>query len=881
MDHKAYSSILAFVGLMGLTNCTSGFPTLTHSQGEAIYVTSGTTQSHTINGPFAAPLVVTVMQNGLPASGIAVTFAAPTTGASGKFADTGTNSTTATTDNNGAATSAAFVANGITGAYTVTASAQGAQTAVTFNLTNTTGAPASILATKGMSQSAGINSTYAFPLVVNVVDSGQNPVQFAMVVFNAPSSGASGTFADSGTNTTSAATDANGVATSTAFTANSTAGPDNVTATVAGVSTPASFNLMNVAGSPATITAISGTQQKAVISTSFSAPLVAKVFDSFSNPVVGAAVTFSAPTSPASGTFSNGTTSETDTTDVNGMATSSVFSANGTTGGPYTVAASVPGVATPADFSLTNTLPFKTYVFSVSGEELSTTGFYALAGAVQIDTSGNVLAGEQDYNDGPSGITSPQPSGDVITGGTLKVNSSGQGTLVLNTNNSLVGVGGTETFGVQFVNAKHALIIQFDGTATSSGSIELQTLPSTLSGGFAFTLNGVDPNSSPVAFGGVFTINGGTSLQTGAFDTNDAGTVTIASVLTGTLSAPDSFGRGTINSTINYTALVGSTAPVVLNYYVVGPEVLRIIDVDSLNNGNTTSDTAIGSAFGQGVNATAASSASLGSSVFGVSGSNLSQFAAVGMFSTNSSSGTFSGVADDDELTNAIQLPASPISGTYSIASNGYGSLTISSGSLGDINVLGVYLTDPNLNLSDPNNISTGLAGAIVADMDSALAGSVGILIPQIDTSTANFTGKYAFGGQAFTTSGEFDFVGWGNVKTGSLSGGGLVSDPFITLNAQATNSAVKFGGIPLADASNPGRYSMSLTNSKPNPLRIVVNGVVNKFDVAIYQASGSQLFWLNEDSSSVFLGSLQQQGSLKGVPLAVGCCSGTAVRPK
>jgi hypothetical protein len=867
MNHKVCSTILIAICLMGFMSCTTGTRNFILQQGEVIAATSGTPQSHTINGTFATPLAVTVTTNGSPATGVVVSFTAPTTGATGKFADTGTSSTTATTDVNGVATSASFIANGTVGAYTVMASAQEVQTGVSFRLTNTNGAPASVLATAGTVQSAGINATYAAPLVVKVADSGQNPVQFATVVFSAPTSGASGTFADTGTNTTTATSDANGVATSPAFTANAVAGPNNVTAVVAGVATPATFNLINLAGPAVMIRATSGTPQRTVIGTPFSAPLVATVCDSFSNPVSGVAVRFSAPTNSASVTYSNGTTTETDTTDANGRATSTAFSANGTTGGPYIVTATIAGAATPADFDLTNTLPFKTYVFSLSGEERSTSSFYALAGAVQIDSAGNVLAGEQDYNDGEFGIASPEPSGDIITGGSLQVNSStGQGTLVLNTNNASLGVGGTETLGVQFVNVKHAVISQFDGTATSSGGMDVQTLPTTLGGGFAFTLGGVDPNLSPVAFGGVFTISGGTTLQNGILDTNDAGTITTASSLTGTLSTPDFFGRGTINSTMNYTSLVGSAAPIVLNYYIVGPEVLTMIDVDNLSSGSATSDSAIGSAFGQGVNATAGSNASLGTSVFGISGTNFSQFAAAGMFTTSSSSGTFSGIADDDELTNGIQLPASTISGNYSIASNGYGSLTITSGSLGDISALGVYVTDPNLNLSDPNNTSAGLGGAVVADLDAVLpGGGIGVLIPQTDTSTANFTGNYAFGGQSFTTSGEFDFVGLGSVnKMGALGGAGLVSDPFLTFAAQPTNSTVKFGGTPLADASNPGRYTMSLTNPKPNPLRIVINRVVSKFDVVIYQASGGKLIWLNEDSTSVFLGPLQQQGSLK-----------------
>jgi hypothetical protein len=799
-------------------------------------------------------MVATVTTNGTPAAGVLVTFTVPPTGASGSFAG-GIN--TATTDASGMATSPAFIANAIVGAYAVTAAISGVSAPASFSLTNTTGAPATITATSGASQGVVVNTSFAAPMVATVVDSGQNPVNGAIVVFAAPASGASGTFADTASNTSTATTNASGVATSAAFTANGTSGADTVTATVAGVTAPANFNLTNMAGPPATITATSGTPQSSAVDTPFAAPLTATVLDSGLNPASGAVVTFTAPATGASGTFASGSTTETDTTDANGIATSTTFSANGTSGGPYTVTATVAGVSTAADFSLTNRVPSNTYVFYLSGQEAFGPDFYALAGSIQVDTSGNILAGEQDYNDA-LGFTSPQPSGDTISGGTLTVDTStGRGTLTLNTNNTSLGVGGIETLGLQFVNSDHALIMQFDGTATSSGSMDLQTLPSALSGGYAFALSGIDYGySGPVAFGGVFSISDGTTLENGTVDTNDAGAVTTSS-LSGTLSTFDSFGRGTIASTLNYY-----DTPIAFNYYVVGSEVLRIIDVDS-------ADSAVGSAFGQGANATTSSNASLGNSVFGLAGSPYPiNYGVAGMFNTSPSVATFSGVADDNEVTYGFQLPASPISGNYSIAPNGYGSLTISPGALGDVGVLGIYMTDPNLNLNDPNNTATGLGGALVADLDSALPGGVGILIPQTDTATASFAGKYAFGAQGYNDfCCEFDLVGVAQVRNGDLKGTGLVGDPFYTFGANATNSSVAFSGSPLVDPSNSGRYTMFSTNPTPNPLNLLISGLVTPFDVVVYQASGGQLFWLNEDAISVFVGSLQQQGSLTGLP--------------
>ncbi|MDX1981068.1 MAG: hypothetical protein SFV51_12425, partial [Bryobacteraceae bacterium] len=104
-------------------------------------------------------------------------------------------------------------------------------------------------------------------------------------------------------------------------------------------------------GQPASIATVSGTPQSANVNTQFGSPLVALVRDAGNNPVNGAMVTFTAPASGASGTFAGNAI--TAVTNASGLATSAAFFANGTVGS-YMVAASVAGVATPANFSLTN-----------------------------------------------------------------------------------------------------------------------------------------------------------------------------------------------------------------------------------------------------------------------------------------------------------------------------------------------------------------------------------------------------------------------------------------------------------------------------------------------------------------------------------------------
>lgn len=848
------------LGLGSLTSCTTALRQLAQTTPavEAIAEVSGTNQSHAVEGTFGQALVAAVSMDGVPMSGIVVTFSAPLLGPSATFSNTTSRTATATTDMNGIATSPSFTANGKVGAYTITATADGASTPAGFILTNTTGAPASIVPASGSAQSASINSAFGAPLVAQVLDVGQNPVSGAIVTFTAPASGASGTFAN-GTATETQTTGANGLATSTTFTANGTEGADVVTATVAGVANPANFALTNAAGAPTTIIASQGTPQSASINTAFSVPLAASVLDAHSNPVSGVPVTFTAPTSGASGTFVGGQSVVTTVTNATGIATAPTFSANGTVGS-YSVTATASSLSATATFSLANRQAGNTYVFYLSGQDAAGLDFYALAGSVVIAPNGNVLSGEQDYDAPETGVLSPQPSGDTITGGTLSVNANtGQGTLKLTTNNTSVGVNGVETLGVQFVNTNHAQVIQFDGSATSSGGMDLQT-QGALKGGFSFALTGMDNIQGPVVFGGVFTISG-TTLQSGTVDQNDDGTLGPQGSFSGTISAPDSLGRGTFTTSLNYLTEPLPT-PIALNYYLVGPEVIRIVGVDP-------GDTELGSAFGQGSSAGSFGDSSIVNSVFAIQGSaDQVNYGTVGALIP--SSGNFTGVADDSELfVYDTQAPETPIAGTYTIASDGYGSLTIPPGTLGDVSTLGIYMTDPKLNLNDPNNTSLGVGGALLIDMDSALPGGIGVVIPQTDTSTGALTGNYSFGAQAFYTSEEFDFVAQGSVSAGTLNGTGLLSDIFKVFGQTTTDSGVTFSGTPLPDTVNPGRYTLFSSNPSPNPLNMTVNGTTTPFDVVLYQASGGQIFWLDEDPTftTVFVGSMQQQGSLAGIP--------------
>jgi len=243
------------------------------------------------------------------------------------------------------------------------------------------------------------------------------------------------------------------------------------------------------------ITATSGSGQKANVGDAFTNMLVATV-TSNGTAASGVTVTFTAVAGSAGQSCTPSATTATTTSD----GTASITCTANSTPGAYSVTAAATGATATASFTEGNTAP-RVFVFYVNGLENSASEgpvYYGVAGAVGFDLSGNVLGGEQDYNDGQNGFPAPTDT-ITATGSSMTVNpTTGTGTLVLNVSasNPNVGVAGIETFAVQFLNASHALITQFDGSATSSGSFDLQTATSSAGGNFAFTLSGIERRRS-------------------------------------------------------------------------------------------------------------------------------------------------------------------------------------------------------------------------------------------------------------------------------------------------------------------------------------------------------------------------------------------------
>jgi hypothetical protein len=327
----------------------------------------GSPQTATLHQVFGEMLEVALANtNGCPVTtndaGVAVTFAAPSSGATGIFAASGANTVTVGTNAAGQAGASAFTANSNAGSYPVTASSE--YGSLSFSLTNTaSGVAATIRPAMPASQSATVGRRYAQPLHATVVDAHGNPVDGATVTFtlgtnsggggSGGSAGAStaGASFDSGATQATAITDASGLATSPRFGANATAGRFTATAATSGTTRATRFALHNLAARPATITAGVAARESTPLATRFPVRLAATVSDVYGNPVAGVTVRFSAPTRGASGRFDGTRSAVKVMTDGKGVAVAPPFLAGGTQGG-YVVRARAAGHS--AAFALVN-----------------------------------------------------------------------------------------------------------------------------------------------------------------------------------------------------------------------------------------------------------------------------------------------------------------------------------------------------------------------------------------------------------------------------------------------------------------------------------------------------------------------------------------------
>ena len=238
---------------------------------------------------------------------------------------------------------------------------------------------------------------------------------------------------------------------------------------------------------PTSMAAGSGTSpQTTAVNTAFATALSVAVKDAANNPVSGVNVTFTAPASGASGTFSNSTNTITVTTNASGVA-SVAFTANSTAGGFYAVAAAATGLTT-VNFSLTNAAGTANH-FAVTAPSSATTGISFNFTVTALDQYNNTAAG---YT-GTVHFTSTDVSATLPSNSTL---TAGAGTFSAT----------LATSGNQTVTATDTVTSSINGTSNviaasqASQSITFNPLSNQVYGTAPFLIGATASSSLPVSF---------------------------------------------------------------------------------------------------------------------------------------------------------------------------------------------------------------------------------------------------------------------------------------------------------------------------------------------------------------------------------------------
>ncbi|MFZ0734995.1 MAG: hypothetical protein WAM79_21945 [Candidatus Sulfotelmatobacter sp.] len=497
-------------------------------------------------------------------------------------------------------------------------------------------------------------------------------------------------------------------------------------------------------------------------------------------------VTWSCTPSGACGSFSN-------TSTASGAATTYTAPGAIPTGGSVTVTATSVTDTTksaPATIMITApsgpTLSDGSYVFSLGGSD-ATPAPYFVAGVFTVK-SGAITGGEQDFAACCNHAT------DMInpTGSSLSTTPSGNLEITLTTctgtncssPDTTVGVAGVETFAASMVaSGTSGRILEFDASASSSGTLDLQTSKSAPAGGYAFAVQGANSSILPLAIGGVINISGTSiSTTTSAFDLNYAGnTFADQTFSAGTVSAPDASGRVVFSMTPSNT---GIPQGVGLAGYIVDATHIRLVELtDALDSATG------GTALGQNSANLSVSGNSYVLGLSGYDGNGVLQAAGV-LTPASGATGVSGNVSYSDLAGGGI---ASPLTGgTYVADTTIPGRVTMTGVTDGNINVnLQVYV--------DGN----GNALAITLDSGDVLEG-VGYQQTGGGTFTAgSFSGNYVMDATGVDSVNELELDAVGPI---SADGSSKLTSPAST--AFDLNSLT--AGVPASNLTVSGTFTAS-----------------------------------------------------------------------
>jgi len=488
---------------------------------------------------------------------------------------------------------------------------------------------------------------------------------------------------------------------------------------------------------------------------------------------------------------------------------------------------SAPKVTPPPGGSFSNSDLKGTYVFSTSGSDPGGF-FFTMAGTITANGSGGITGGTIDINDsGGAGQAFLQA---VNTGSSAYfVDVDGRGKI------KLVIAPGTITFDFVLSSSAGGMITEFDSNGTGSGTLELQTATVTqtqLAQGYAFSLSGADASVNSVSGAGAFTLGSDGTITTGVDDFNDSFIPIANRPLSGTVTVATGGGSGTAQ----LTSVLGTLT---FDFFVVDATHLKIIETDTLPNNPVLS----GEVFQQ-------ASMPAGVQVFQMGGeggslANPFPLVAAGFLGPLSGAGmTINGVEDVNG--GGTVLTQIPFTLTYTDPVNGRSTMDLA-GFVGGPTSLAVYPSSGGLLMLEIDSNALA-AGTAYAQSATALAtppqgyglNLSGVSVPSLGGGSFELDDIAEF--QTSSTAGPTGLLDQNDLVDGPLPPQGITNNSVIT---------------PDASASGRGEAQFN-------------SGSATLFDIIFYTIDGSNVIFIETDSTQIAAGSFQLQSSTGSKAAAV-----------
>ncbi len=714
-------------------------------------------------------------------------------------------------------------ANGVATATRVLGPTAGVQTAsgtaaglagspTSFSATATHGNAKTLAIVAGTNaQSATAGTAVASPPSVKIADQFANPVSGVTVTFALGAGGSRNGTITGATPTTNAS----GVATLTTWTLGSAAGPDTVTATVAGLTgSPAVFVDTSKTGSASLISAAGGNGQTDSVGGTLPRLDSVKVTDAALNPVSGVTVTWSV-------TKGGGSITPSSITNANGIATAQWIL--GDTAGAQTATATSGGLSgSPVTFSATATAGAPTSLTKNGGDGQT------VAAGTAVPTALSVLVKDQ-FNNPVSGATvtfaAVGASNGNVTGATPVTSASGIATLGSWTvGNSAKTDSVTATIG--------ALSTTFTATVTAGSAANLARLgaasQSDTIGGTLPALDSVkvtDQFGNPVAGTTVtWAIGGAGSLTPTSPTTNAQGIATATRVL-GTAA-------GAATDTAKAAGLTGS--PVTFGVTTTAGQGATLIK----GAGDAQTDTVAATlaiAYTDTVKDRAGNPVSGVTVTWGVTGGgSITPTSITGANGVASATRVLGTVAGSQGATATVAgLTGSPVSFTATANHGAAKVLSAAAGTNGQAATVGTAVaTTPGAKVTDQfGNPVSGVSVTFALAAGGARNGSITGTTPTTNGSGVATLGTWTLGAfagpdtvvatSAGLTGSPFNFIDFGNSGTAttmSLAGGNAQSDTVLATlpkldSVKVTDGVNPVSGVTVSWAVTSGGGSLPATS--------------------------------------------------------------------